>query len=138
MKRTLLVFLILLSCSKSEKEPELDCSAVLCTDDIRSIYISVSDASGAAIPLEDFTVTDLDINEDITPGYTVDELRTFAAFNIYPLISDLDDNGEPGNRRRLQFQGFREGVLIAEGTYVAGPDCCHVQLLEGNPDIVID
>lgn len=138
MKRTFFFLLLLLSCSKSEKEPEIDCSTVLCTADIRSIYITVSDASGAAIPLDDFTVTDLDLNEDITPDYTRDEMRTFAAFNIYPLLSDPELDREPGSRRRLQFQGFREGALIAEGDYVAGRDCCHVQLYQGDPDLIVD
>ncbi len=138
MNRMLFFLLLLLSCSKSEKEPVPDCSTVLCTDDIQTLYITVTDASGAAIPLDDFTVTDLDLNQEITPEYSLDELRTFSAFNLYPLLSDLDAEDEPGTRRRLRFEGYREGAVIVSGDFVAGPDCCHVRLYEGNPDIIID
>ena len=136
MSRILCLALLLLSCSRETGET---CGEpVACTLEIRTLTVSVSDASGVAIPLDSFTVFDLTRDRDITPSYSPEDLDAFRTANAYPLLSDVTAEGYGGKQNVLRFTGFREGNPIARREFLAGADCCHVQLYDGDTEIVLD
>ncbi|MBC2838080.1 hypothetical protein [Robiginitalea sp. SC105] len=134
-----LIFCLLIlayGCENSDNEP--DCSGVACTLEFRTIGVSVSDPSGVAIPLDVYEVREVSGGANVTPEYTPTELEGYRESNSYPILTD-SRLGELRNKRvSLEFRGFANGTLVASRIFLAGADCCHVALFQGDPEIVIE
>ena len=126
-----------LSCSEDDS-PVPDCTEVACTEEFVSFAVSVTDASGAWVPLDSFEVIERRSGTDITFDYTPEDLEGYREVNSYPLLSDVRAREYQNRRVGLRFRGFIGGNLVAEGDFTGGADCCHVVLFEGSLELIVD
>lgn len=131
-----LLFLLQI-CSKEEAE-RVDCAGIACTLNYVSIEIEVRDASGAGIPLDEFSVTDLSSGEDLTRPVTPEEMQRYREMARYPLYGDEFRERHPLGEDIIVFRGYINGAEEVQAEYVVGADCCHVYLVSGETELIIE
>ena len=57
---------------------------------------------------------------------------------IYPLISDAHRIQYQNKTTTLTFKGYINDELVVNQEFKVGADCCHVSLITGNREIVLD
>ncbi len=129
------LIIILLGCTNEDKS---DCSDVACTEEFKTITISVKDSNGKPIALNRFKVIILDSGSDITRSVNDTEFELMKQIGVYPLFGD-ENRGEYENKElEINFKGFIDNQEIVNSNYIVGADCCHVHLIEGNADIRLE
>lgn len=131
------LLLFFLSCSDDDRQTR-DCTAIACTEEFRSFSVSITDASGAWIPLDAFEVLEWPSREDITADYSPEDLQRYRQVNSYPLLSDEWALEYQNRRVGLRFRGFIGGNLLVEGDFTAGADCCHVEIFDGSLELIVE
>ena len=128
----ILIFVITLlsSCKNADEQCGMQ---QVCTEEFRSIVLSISDKNGNPIILDSYSVTN-QATEKVY-NYTSD---TLIQEGQYILADDrlMDDVVRNGNS--FLFVGMLSNQEVVRETYVIGHDCCHIQLLSGNTDIIIE
>ncbi len=135
-----LVFILLLNCTDSDidDDRQANCNNIACTEIFVSIIVTIKDTSGAFVSLDRFKVTDLKTGQDLTKKITEGEMETFRQNGMYPLYDDLFVEGNLNTSRNIIFKGFLNDIEVVNAEYVVGTDCCHISLVSGNPDIIIN
>ncbi len=131
---TLMMTLVLLSkCSESNKaDPQPDaCKDIFCTQEFRTITVSVENESGEPVQLDSYTVTDLKANEQLSIDQS---LNTEGNYVIY---SDKYVKEHQNTERTLVFEGMLSGSVVVTEEYRVAADCCHVTLVEGSRTLVV-
>lgn len=122
--------IMLSSCEEKQKQ---DCSVVSCTEEIKPIYITIKDKEGRPVNLDDY--------------YTfIDSRNRFQAFQItyenrpgqYPIVTDEQYDQLSFESEVMIFVGVKDGVNVVEHQVELAKDCCHVKLISGETEIVID
>lgn len=128
----------LMTCSdKAEPEPEpIDCSTAICTLNFVTITVSVEDATGDAVSLDNFEVIDTATGENLAESTTAEEYHNDQG--IYPIISDVYRTKYQNKTATLLFNGFIGDEQVVNEEFEIGADCCHVSLIAGNRTIVLD
>lgn len=129
--------LLTLNCSDSDTDDTSNCTDVFCTEEFRTITISVKDKDGAAVALDHYNVVVLSDGEDITLNASSSEYEWMTKNGSYPLFSDKYVTKYRNKEIEINFQGFIDDELLVDSDYTVGADCCHVTLVEGETDIVI-
>lgn len=123
------IFLLLLGFVAVSCNDEDDCQGdLVCTEEFRTILITVVDTDGEAVTLDSFTVTNLDTD-------TVLDVEGVQGLDGYPIANDAMFNEIPKDGQRIEFVGLLNGAEVIRETFLVGHDCCHVILLEGNTTI---
>lgn len=123
----LLLIVFIIGCGDENK-----CSSI-CTEEFKSIHLTIKDANGNSIVLDQFTVTLTDSNKDITEDLDFDQ--TFAG--TYPIIDDSFTSEAKSNDLKVQFIGKIDDTIVVEENYIIGSDCCHILLISGETEITI-
>ncbi len=131
------VALLSLGCSDDDNGTK-DCRIVLCTEDFRTVAVSVKDGSGVVVPLDRFEVVNSATGEDITPVIDQREMEQLRLEGSYPIFTDARSKEYRNKSLKVRFTGFISEKEVVRAEFVVGADCCHVKLLEGDPNIVID
>ncbi|NHF58907.1 hypothetical protein FK220_006125 [Flavobacteriaceae bacterium TP-CH-4] len=131
------LLLLLLGCNGDDDSTNIDCSASACTNIFISHTVTVTDPSGVAIPLDAFSVTDLDTGEDLTRTLTEEELEQARQAGRYPLYDDLTDRDNFPISRSIVFKGFIDEKEVIRAEYSAGTDCCHSSV-SGNLNLIVE
>jgi len=126
------------SCTQNDNNGnDSDCTDIACTEIFVTINVTVKDASGVVIPLDDFKVLNVSTNEDLTRELSASSFEMASQNGIYPLFGDEYAARFQNESLDIIFIGFIEGEEIVNAKFKVGADCCHVQLMEGDTDIVI-
>lgn len=130
----LLVTLTTISCNNDDDDTS-NCQNVACTLEFVTIIVTITDQDQNPVALDSFEVTDIDTGEDRTQVLSAQELEVAQQTGVYPIISDgvLDVNQE----RRLRFIGFQNNQEIIISDYTVATDCCHVNLISGDPELTL-
>lgn len=136
-KVTLFLFILLhLGCTTdNDKE---DCNSVACTLNFVTIGVSVKNTSGGAVPLDSFKVTDTASGTDLTLVANDQEFEDYKNNGFYPIFSDAYRLQYQNKSTTISFKGFIGNDIVVTEEFVVGADCCHVSLISGTTDIVID
>ncbi len=140
MKKTFLFGLILLAigCNTADNQINTNCSNVACTEIFVTLFVSVQDNSDNAVFLDNFEVRDIDTNENITLPISESELRFSQLTGEYPIYNDTFVLANQNTQRNLEFNGFVDGNVVAEGEFIVGADCCHVALVSESNIILVN
>jgi hypothetical protein len=129
------LIIILLGCTDEDKS---DCSGVACTEEFKTITISIKDSNGKPIALNRFKVIILDSGSDITRSVNDTEFELMKQIGVYPLFGDENRGEYESKELEINFKGFIDNQEIVNSNYIVGADCCHVHLIEGNTDIRLE
>ncbi|SFR56554.1 hypothetical protein [Maribacter stanieri] len=132
------ISLFLVTCS-NKNEPELqDCSMVACTLNFVTISVSVKDASGTAVALDSYEIIDTETGENLATNFNGEEYQYSKEQGIYPILSDANRVQYQNKSATLTFKGYIDNEEVINEVYEVGADCCHVSLITGNTEIVLE
>lgn len=138
MKKALFLSTLMLAlwnCSDKDDDDQISCAGIACTEIFISFDVNVRDGAGMPVALDEFEVSDAATGEDLTRRIDNDTQRSEGT---YPLYDDLFVAGNQNTSREIVFKGFIGGQEVANVVYTVAADCCHVSLVSGNLDIVIN
>lgn len=128
--------LILVACNNNDDAEQQDCSEAICTHNFVTITVSVKDEAGDAVVLDSFEVIDTATGENLAKDISAEEYHNDQG--IYPLISDAHRIQYQNKTTTLTFKGYINDELVVNQEFEVGADCCHVSLITGNREIVLD
>ena len=117
-------------------DPGADCEGVICTQDLRSISITVLQANSNPVALDSFVVTDM--NNVALPAGTSDPVYGYPMSGYegqYTLINDAWVQGHQSTTMPVRAKGWKGGSQVFDQPYTIGADCCHVYKQDG-PDTI--
>lgn len=135
MKKMLFIFsfaYIFLGC-KSD-----DCSDIFCTQEFVTINISIKNQSNNPVSLDYFEVINLKDGSDLTREVNSAELELMQQNGTYPLFGDEHVNAYKNQKLEIQFKGFSNNQKIISQNYTVGADCCHVILISGVTELILE
>ncbi|WP_282117667.1 hypothetical protein [Maribacter aquivivus] len=136
-----LVFLsiFLVACNdKDDSIEQQDCSTAICTLNFVTITVSLKDASGEAIALDSYEVIDTETGKNIAEDFNGEEYQYLKEQGFYPILSDANRIQYQNTTATLTFKGFIAAEEVITEDYEVGADCCHVSLITGNTEIVLE
>jgi hypothetical protein len=138
--KSFLILLVFLQfgCTNEDNSTVRDCEAVACTLNFVTLSVTVKDASGIKIPLDRFRVIVVDSGEDLTLDLDSNTYGNFSDSGFYPIFNDSYRSKYQNKSATIEFRGFIADKAVVTSQFKVGADCCHVLLLPGNTDIVLD
>ncbi|APQ17222.1 hypothetical protein [Maribacter hydrothermalis] len=135
-----LVFLsiFLVACNDKDDSSQQDCSMTPCTQNFVTITVSVKDVSGKAIVLDSYEVIDTQTGENLATDFNGEEYQYSKEQGVYPILSDANRLEYQNKTTTLTFKGYISNEEVVTEAYEVGADCCHVSLINGNTEIVLE
>lgn len=133
---TSLFFLSVVGCTNDNDVSE--CSGVACTLDFRSFSVTLTDANNNPVALDQFTVTDITNNEDLTTELSTAQFQDARQSGVYPLYGDQFTQAHQNRAIQIVFKGFVDGNEVVSTQFTAGADCCHAEIISGNLEIMLN
>ncbi|MFC3199339.1 hypothetical protein ACFOET_17080 [Parapedobacter deserti] len=134
---TLLAFIAALSCDHAESKG--DCRSVACTEVFMSVSVNVTDTGANPVALDSIKVTRLPGNEDLTREYDNESWSLFRQQGVYLVADDSHAKRLPRHTDiKLNFRGYIGSREVANADYVVTFDCCHISLVSGDTELVIE
>tara|TARA_R110002073_G_scaffold128999_5_gene275232 strand:+ start:24760 stop:25185 length:426 start_codon:yes stop_codon:yes gene_type:complete len=122
-----------ISCDDNEED---DCSTVLCTEQFVTITVSITNQGQNPVALDRIEVINLQNQSDVTIPLSSSTFLLAQQQGQYPIVND---SGIGKNQELiLQFKGFVNGVEVVNENYVVAADCCHVSLVSGNQEVILE
>ena len=120
-----LLLVILSSCSRNK----------ICTQEFRLIYINIKDSLGKAVLLDsNYTQVISSQEKIIEKTDSIDKIE-----GLYILFTDSQKDMIPENiETEVQFIGIMGFVKIVEEKYIMSQDGCHIKLLSGKTNIILN
>ena len=117
-----------------DEDNSTDCESAICTEEFRSIVVSVKHASNnTAYVLTDYKVTRLSDIKDIT--ITDDNLIDNNGY--YLITNDLKLDLFKFRNTEVEFKGYLNDVLVIQKRLTITSDCCHISLIEGDTEFFL-
>ena len=117
---------------------DIDCNDIASTEIFVTLTITVKNTSGGVIPLDNFNVINVSNNEDLTRELSASGLEMARQNGTYALFGDEHSSRFQNESLDVIFKGFIEGEEVVNAKFKVGADCCHVKLVEGETDIVLE
>lgn len=123
-----------IQCKKNCGSPNIneDCSLVLCTKEFRSISVQIKDAQGNPFV---FDKTETKLNGTVIHSETQASDPTLGNCTIVD-DSDMQDLGT-NQQQTVSFLVYKNNQVVSTATFVVSADCCHVDKVSGNSEIII-
>ncbi|CAL2084131.1 hypothetical protein [Tenacibaculum sp. 190524A05c] len=123
-----------MSCNDNN-DTNVNCEQSVCTEEFRTILILVKDQNQNAVALDSFQTINTANGEDVTVSVSNSGLEMARQFGQYPLLNDssLDTNEEI----EVRFKGFIDNQEVINGLYKVSSDCCHINLVSGNVEFIL-
>jgi hypothetical protein len=134
---TVMMAFILNTCNQNQEE-KIDCTEVVCTMEFRTISVTLKNKNGNPISLDKFKVTSLDNEKDITRPLIDMNWEENRTTGTYPIFGDEFNKEYQNKKVEILFEGFIANEKVANLTFLVGADCCHVSLIEGQSEVVLD
>ena len=131
-----LLLLLLYNCSLCDDNTN-DCTNIACTEQFVMITVSIVDQEQNPFILDDYKVTDLDNNIDLT-NELKEYYKLYMDDGVYPIFDDRFQQTYQNQEIDLQFIGYVDGQEILNEIYSVGADCCHVYLISGDYEIIVE
>lgn len=128
------ILISILSCNNDKSE----CIEVACTEEFKTITVSIKDKLEHPIALNRFEVTIIESGIDITRKINDNEFELMKQNGIYPLFGDEYSETYKNKTIEIKFKGFDEHQELLNVDFTVGADCCHVELIDGITDVIID
>lgn len=109
-----------------------------CTYILVSIAMSLKDAEGNPVALDHYYSQNLRTGSIYDFRSNAETIALQRKDGNYPIISDAQITEVEGNGTPIKFVGKKNDKIVVNKTFRVGHDCCHVQLIEGETEIVID
>ena len=139
MKNTvyIILFLFLLSCN-TDDDDNSKCSDIACTEQFVTITVSLKDDVNNPVALDSIKITISANGTDITREIPDIEWQLFRQNGIYPLFGDEHAKNYQNMELEINFKGFINDLEVVNANFIVGADCCHVILVSGNTNLLID
>ncbi|WP_299798968.1 hypothetical protein [uncultured Maribacter sp.] len=138
--KIIVVFLsiFLVACNNNDDAEQQDCSEAICTLNFVTITVSVKDALGEPVVLDSYEVIDNATREDLAADFNGDEYQYLKEQGFYPILSDANRVQYQNTTATLTFKGIIDNEEVINETYEVAADCCHVNLISGNTEIILE
>lgn len=121
------------------KKVEKNCDGKMCTMELRTVSVKLTYADGSPVALDDFKVVKMPSGEEVTRTYNAQQRSLFRQYGSYPIASDADDRRfSKDSNTSLMFYGYIDSHEVVKSAYVIAFDCCHIQLVSGETQLMID
>ena len=130
--------LILVACNDNDDAEQQDCTEAICTLNFVTITVSVKDASGEPVSLDSYEVIDNETGENLAADFNGDEYQYLKEQGFYPILSDANRIQYQNSTATLTFKGVIDNEEVINETYKVTADCCHVNLISGNTEIILE
>ena len=108
----------------------------LCTLIFVTIDVSVVDNNQNPVALDSFQVINRADGSDFTLQLSNAEFELAQQNGRYPIAND--NNVEANQQLELEFKGFINNEEVITSNYIVGADCCHVNLISGDIELVLE
>jgi len=113
---------------------DTDCYNAICTEEFRSVFISLKHASdNTPFLLTDYKVIRLSDNKDIT----VNNIYLTDNEGFYPITNDTQTDLFKFRNVEVEFRGYLNNAIVVRQLFIITSDCCHISLVEGNTTIFL-
>ena len=135
-----LAFLLLLSLSIPQVacngDDSSECGEIFCTLELRLITVFIQDADGNPVALDAYEVINLENGENL-PTFSSDaDFEAAQQTGVYPIAGD---GTFPINQEaELQIRGFINDVEVITSNYMVATDCCHINLVSGATELILE
>ncbi|MBK6266225.1 hypothetical protein JKA74_14360 [Marivirga sp. S37H4] len=127
----LIPLIFLVSCKEEEED---NCAeSIVCSDVFISISVNIKDSDGEAVVLDEF-YTFIDSRTKIE----LDRSDFQIEKGIYPVATDANEDLIDFEGTNVVFVGKMDGENVIEHPMIIGKDCCHIKLIQGEEEIIID
>jgi len=133
----ILLFLFLLNCN-TDDDNNSKCSDIACTEQFVTITVSLKDDVNNPVALDRIKVTISANGNDITREIPDIEWQSFRQNGIYPLFGDEYAKDYQNMELEINFKGFISNLEVVSSDFIVGADCCHVILVSGDTNLIID
>ncbi len=134
-KITALFVVFLFSCDNND-DGDSGCLDTVCTLEFVTILVTLEDSNQNPVVLDNFEVINAANGSRLETSFSASELEEAGQLGRYPLVSDgiLGLNQE----RTLIFSGFIGSREVVQSRYTVATNCCHVSLVSGDLELVLD
>ena len=124
---------ILISCNTDDSRS--NCDNISCTEEFRTIIVSIKDENQNPVALDSFEVLLTENGNNIAMSFSTSEFEEVQQLGEYPLVNDasFDLNQEV----QIEFIGFIDEEQVVNEIYVVSTDCCHINLVSGTLEIIL-
>lgn len=129
-------FLTVAGCTNDDEN--IDCSDVACTLEFRNFALTLTDTDNNPVALDQFTVTDITNNEDLTSELNNEQLQNARQMGIYPLYGDKFAREHQNKVIEIVFKGFIGDNEVVSAQFTGGADCCHTEIISGDLEIMLN
>nr|WP_298998459.1 hypothetical protein [uncultured Allomuricauda sp.] len=131
----MLLAVLLFSCDTND-DADTGCVDAICTLEFVTILVTLEDSNQNPVVLDNFEVINAANGSRLGTSFSDSELEEARQLGRYPLVSDgvLGLNQE----RTLIFSGFIGSREMVQSQYTVATDCCHVSLVDGELQLVVD
>ena len=139
MKNTvyLIFFLFLFGCNNRDNNKS-NCENIACTEEFITILVYIKDDLDNPVALDSIKVTISENGNDITREVNDLEWQMFRQNGTYPLFGDEYAKDYQNMELEINFKGFINDLEVVSANFIVGADCCHVILISGNTNLIID
>ncbi len=131
----LIIATILASCNNNDDDSNSGCENTVCTEEFRTIIVTIKDQSQNSVVLDSFKVINIENGDDMTVLLSSSELEMAQQSGQYPLLND--SSLEINQERKVQFKGFINNQEVINSTYTVSTNCCHINLVSGVLDLTL-
>ncbi|CAM1340455.1 hypothetical protein [Tenacibaculum amylolyticum] len=130
----LLAIIAITSCNNND-DFNSGCKETFCTEEFRTIVVSIKDQDQNPVVLDSFEVINLENGENMTISLTVSGLEMAHRLGQYPLV----DDGSLGmsEERQIQFKGYINNEEVISREYTVSTDCCHIDVVSGMLEFIL-
>ena len=129
--------LILFSCNSDDDANEMaECEEVFCTLELVTIVVSIQDINQNPVALDSYEVINLATGESLPTAFTDGDFETAQQTGIYPIAGD--GSFAQNQEAELQLRGFINDEQVITSDYVVATDCCHISLVSGNVELILE
>ena len=131
-----LLLFVLHGCKKAEEVVCPTCANdSVCTPEFRYYSVRILDAESRPLRLDRFETVALSNGKALSRSVTSEELTLGHNTGFYPLVDDRH-RAELGTcEKEYEFRGYAGEERLVSRKFVLRDDCCHVDLVSGDPYI---
>ena len=127
----------LMSCTSSRvsDKSNTDCVEVMCTQEYRTITVSIKDQNQNPVALDAFKVRNTENKVLVSLDLSSAQFEIAKQAGEYPITSD--GNMNKNQELNLEFIGYINDIEVINSKYTVKSDCCHVNLISGELALIL-
>ncbi|GGG54006.1 hypothetical protein [Bizionia arctica] len=126
--------IFLISCKSDDDSIVDECEEAVCPHVVITIDVYIIDENQDPVALDSYEVIDIENGEVLTTPMSPANFEYYQQLGEYPLITGPMVNGQ---EKDLLFKGFINDIEVISSSYKVGRDCCFVNLISGDTNLVL-